>query len=85
MGFIPEWAVGVGILMIAMSVAHALSGGLRRSARRMVTTSGDEIGELRQAVDAMQNRLAEVEERLDFTERLLTKQREADGLGSPPR
>ena len=89
MGFIPEWAIGVGVIMIAISVVRALSGGFRaigdRSARRTAAMSDDEIGELRQAVDAMQSRLAEVEERLDFTERLLAKQREADRLGSPPR
>jgi tetrahydromethanopterin S-methyltransferase subunit G len=33
----------------------------------------------------MQNRLEELEERLDFTERLLAKYREGDRLGSPPR
>jgi hypothetical protein len=32
----------------------------------------------------MQHRLGELEERLDFTERLLTKQHEADRLDPPP-
>jgi tetrahydromethanopterin S-methyltransferase subunit G len=35
-------------------------------------------------VDELKRRLAEVEERLDFTERLLAREREADRLG-PPR
>jgi hypothetical protein len=35
-------------------------------------------------VDELKRRLAEVEERLDFTERLLAKERETDRLG-PPR
>src|SRR6266851_4237747 len=35
-------------------------------------------------VEALKHRLAEVEERLDFAERLLAKERETDRLG-PPR
>jgi len=33
-------------------------------------------------LQAMQHRIAELEERVDFTERLLAKQRDADRLGS---
>jgi hypothetical protein len=73
-----------------LAVLFAL-GAQRLRARQVrtsgptVTTSDNETGELPQAVDAMQNRLEELEERLDFTERLLTKYREGDRLGSPPR
>src|SRR2546427_12034547 len=35
-------------------------------------------------VEEMQRRLGEVEERLDFAERLLTKQREGERLAPPP-
>jgi prefoldin subunit 5 len=56
-----------------------------RAAARNLTPSDEEISELRQSLDAVQNRLSEVEERLDFTERLLAKQRDAERLGSPPR
>jgi hypothetical protein len=55
-----------------------------RASVRTLPASDNEIGELRQAFDAMQNRVGELEERLDFTERLLTKQREADRLEPPP-
>jgi hypothetical protein len=44
------------------------------------------LDDLRQRVgevDDLQRRLTEVEERLDFAERLLTKQRDADRLASP--
>jgi hypothetical protein len=84
MGFIPEWAIGVAFVMVAISVARALSRMLRAPGRA-VPSSDNEVGELRQTMDAMQTRLAELEERLDFTERLLAKHREADRLGSPPR
>ncbi len=43
--------------------------------------SDDEISDLRQNLEAMQNRVSELEERVDFAERLLAKQRDSDRLG----
>ena len=83
MGFIPEWAIGVGVIIFAVALAQIVVVKFRASAR-VPAASDTEIGELRQAFDAMQNRLGELEERLDFTERLLTRQREADRLEPPP-
>jgi hypothetical protein len=83
MSFIPEWAIGVGVIIFAVALAQIVVVKLRASVRTL-PSSDNEIGELRQAFDAMQNRLGELEERLDFTERLLTKQREADRLELPP-
>src|SRR2546426_12731738 len=78
-----------GVIIIAITVAKTLSGMLRmmsiRAAARNLTPSDEAISELRQSLDAVQNRLSEVEERLDFTERLLAKQRDSERLGSPPR
>ena len=83
MGFIPEWAIGGAVLIFAVAVAQIVVVRLRASVRRP-PASDNEIGELRQALDGMQNRLGEMEERLDFTERLLARHREADRLGPPP-
>jgi hypothetical protein len=83
MSFIPEWAIGVGVIIFAVALAQIIVVKLRASVRTL-PASDNEIGELRQAFDAMQNRLGELEERLDFTERILTKQREADRLEPPP-
>ena len=83
MGFIPEWAIGVGVIIIAISLSRAVGGIFRASTRRL-PTSDNEAGELRETIDAMQTRLGELEERVDFTERLLAKYREADRLGPPP-
>jgi hypothetical protein len=83
MGFIPEWSIGVGVIIFAVALAQIVVVKLRASVRTL-PASDNEIDELRQAFDAMQNRLGELEERLDFTERLLTKQREADRLEPPP-
>jgi hypothetical protein len=82
MGFIPEWAIGVGVIIFSIALAQIVVVKLRASVRAP-PAQDDEIGELRQAFDAMQNRLGELEERVDFTERLLTKQPEVDRLEPP--
>lgn len=74
---IPSWALGVGIIIIAGSIAKVVTAGLTGMSRRRLA-AGDadvtaEVTELRQTVDTLQHRLAEVEERLDFAERLLSK------------
>ena len=83
MGFIPGWAIGGAVIIFAVALAQIVVVKLRASVRTL-PASGGEIGELRQALDAIQNRLGELEERVDFTERLLAKNREADRLGPPP-
>jgi hypothetical protein len=83
MGFIPGWAIGVAVIIFSVALAQIVVVKLRASVRRPPVPDG-EIGELRQAFDAMQNRVGELEERLDFTERLLATHREADRLEPPP-
>lgn len=74
MGFIPQWAVGVGVIIIAVSIGRAVSALFRTPPPRNLPPPSDtEVAELRQTVDALQRRLGEVEERLDFAERLLAK------------
>ncbi|OLC10282.1 MAG: hypothetical protein AUH41_03085 [Gemmatimonadetes bacterium 13_1_40CM_66_11] len=79
--FFPSWALGVAIILIAIQVGRAISGKYPRH-RRGEAESDSEIGELRQNLEAMQNRVAELEERVDFAERLLAKRREGDRLGA---
>lgn len=83
MGFVPEWAIGVAAIIFAAAFAQIVVVKLRASVRKPPGSDG-EIGELRQALDAMQSRMGELEERVDFTERLLTRQSEADRLAPPP-
>jgi hypothetical protein len=80
---IPSWAIGAAIILIAIQVGRAISGryGGGRGRQRGLPASNDEISELRQNLETMQNRVAELEERVDFAERLLAKQRESDRLG----
>ena len=101
-GIIPEWAVGVAFIMLAISVGRALSGGGSRGAfggrnasRRDLAKAMEDVqrrlGELEEAQrrlgagegEDLQTRLGELEERLDFTERLLAKQRDSERLDSP--
>jgi hypothetical protein len=94
---IPDWAIGVGFIMLALFGGIGLMGrlapnALQSSRRRgrprrwgaddLVAPANDapelqaKLGE----IDDLQRRLAEVEERLDFAERLLAKQRDVERL-----
>jgi hypothetical protein len=82
---IPEWALGVSVIIFAVALAQIVVVKLRASTRVLPQpqASDAELGELRQALDATQQRLGEVEERLDFAERLLAGHRDADRLEPP--
>jgi len=70
--FIPEWALGVGVIVIALSIGRAVSF-LLRAPSRASHESLEEVAELRQALAGMQQRVTELEERVDFAERFLAK------------
>ena len=82
------WAIGVGIVIIALSLSKAVPALVRAVAHRIAgRTAAPPAGALAspapQALDELQRRVAELEERVDFAERLLAKQREAERLGKP--
>jgi cell division septum initiation protein DivIVA len=61
-------------------------------ARRRAGTLDDQLQQtlehneqLQQTIDGIQQRLYELEERVDFTERMLATQRDADRLDAPRR
>jgi hypothetical protein len=88
---IPSWALGAAVILIAIQVGRAISGrhgmsrwgrwGRRGRAGREELGSDTDVDELRQSLETMQHRVAELEERVDFAERLLAKHRESDRLG----
>ena len=79
---IPSWALGAAVILIAIQVGRAISGSTRlRMRRRGSQDSEPEIAELQENLAALQHRGAELEERVDFAERLLAKQRESERLG----
>jgi hypothetical protein len=75
---IPSWAIGTAfvicVVACAQVVVRRLIGSTDKSAGRTLTEP---------ALDDMQRRLGELEERMDFAERLLAKERAAERL-SPP-
>ena len=84
---LPEWAVGVGAVLVLVTVLQVVYVRLVPPEYRRRRWKGEPL----QASDEMQSRLAELEdvkqrlgeleERVDFAERLLAKQREAGRLG----
>jgi hypothetical protein len=89
---IPEWAVGVGFIILAVSIGKALAGRFgptdrwrgRPVSRRDLAQAGDDLQKARlDALEEVQRRLADVEERLDFAERMLAKQRDAERIVPP--
>ncbi len=98
---IPEWAIGVAFIVLAVSVAKALAGRGplgealrgRRGSTRDLAQALDDVQRRLTALEDVQRRLGEggdvearlneVEERLDFAERLLAKHRDAERLDSP--
>ena len=84
---LPEWAVGVGAVLVLVTVLQVVYVRLVPPEHRRRRWKGEPL----QASDEMQSRLAELEdvkqrlgeleERVDFAERLLAKQREAGRLG----
>jgi hypothetical protein len=93
LGIIPEWAIGVVVIISVVVVAHLLSGwlgypfGAQNSRRKRPPAQRDatpddvpgRAGEL----ENMQRRIAELEERLDFAERLLAQRRDAERVAPP--
>jgi hypothetical protein len=90
---IPAWAVGVALIILVSAIVKRGRGGafgrlrgpddherriadLEESHRQLAAGSGDAA--------ELERRVGELEERLDFAERMLAKQHDAERL-SPPR
>lgn len=84
-----EDALRFGLGIVVALGAPALAFIAIRAAMRMFNDPGHpasstEVDALRAEIDELRNlppRIAELEERLDFAERMLTQQREAERLG----
>ena len=89
---IPVWAIGVGFIILTVGVAQVLVRRLlpadrllgRRASTRDLAEMVEQVQRRLAELDDLRKRLDEVEERLDFAERLLAKQREGERL-APPR
>jgi len=88
---IPSWAIGVGIIILASSIGKAIMamGGVQPKRHKGDAAGGGgatdaELTRQAEALEDTQRRLGELEERMDFAERLLAKQRDGERL-APPR
>jgi hypothetical protein len=91
------WIQEVVFPLIGMAMGAGVLYGIYRTANRLIDrkqerealqggTGAAEVEQLRTRVEALEElsyRLHDLEERVDFTERVLTQQRERDQL--PPR
>jgi len=84
---LPEWAVGVGGILILVTVLQVVYARLvppeyrRRRWKGEPLQASDDMQSRLAELEEVKQRLAELEERVDFAERLLAKQREAGRLG----
>lgn len=83
--FIPILALSIPVLAIGLSgLQKYWKIRLEETRIRAGAGSEEELGQLRADLDQMRQELAEVQERLDFAERLLAKSAERDRLPPPP-
>ena len=93
---LPEWLVIVLGFMLVGSIARAIGGGgggqrrlknVKEMERRLeeLEESQRQLGAGAGDTTALERRVGELEERLDFAERMLTKQRDGERLGPPPQ
>jgi uncharacterized protein YoxC len=76
-------AIAVAIIVLAVALGTTIRSLGRSFARRRDSAQGGETPDptLRAEVDELRQRLVELEERVDFAERLLAKRTEAERLG----
>jgi hypothetical protein len=85
---IPEWAIGVATVLAFVSVLKIVTVRLlppeARAGRwkRGPLPLPDDVQERLAELDDLKQRMVELEERVDFAERILAKRREAEPL--PP-
>jgi len=79
------WAIGVAIIILAVSLRKALPRLIHALADRISHRGPPETDSSRslEVLDDVQRRLTDLEERVDFAERLLAKQREGERLAKP--
>ena len=86
---IPEWALGVTAILAVVSVLKVVTARLMPPGYRQRSWRGDllppeteDLPARLAELDQLKQRVGELEERVDFAERLLARQREGERL--PP-
>lgn len=84
---LPQWAVGVGAVLVLVTALQIIYVRLMPPEHRRRRWKGepsqvpDDIQTRLAELDDLKLRLGELEERVDFAERMLARQREAERLG----
>lgn len=78
----PAWAFGVAFIILAVSLRHALPRLLHSIADKQSAHAPRGSGATDAALEDLRRRVGELEERVDFAERLLTEQRK-ESLAPP--
>jgi hypothetical protein len=76
--FIMAGLVLISRSQIGAAIAHAIRANSTDGDEEGLAQLGQELGEVKRQLEAMRLELTETQERLDFTERLLTSGREQD-------
>jgi len=94
---IPSWALGVIAIMTGIGLVQVLVGAASKAlglpsrwggrGRKVIGINlpSPDSGEHAAVLDDLQRRIAELEERVDFAERLLAQHRDAAQLNPPNR
>ena len=84
---IPEWAIGVAAIVAVIGVIQIVGARLAPPGHRRRSWRGDDAPPEAQdtqarlaELDELKRRVGELEERVDFAERLLARQREGERL-----
>jgi hypothetical protein len=89
---IPDWAIGASVVTVAFfagvgALLRLMPPEMRNPGRKRLSESERILLEEMQSrlgeVDELRARLADVEERLDFTERLLSREQQGERLAPP--
>lgn len=86
---LPPWAVGVGALMVLITALQIIYARLmppeyrKRRLKGEASQPSEELQSRLAELDEVKQRLGELEERVDFAERLLATKREPERLGPP--
>ncbi len=75
--------LGIAFLIVVTAAAMIAVRRLAGHSNRSADPSEPDVARLTQALDDVQHRLGELEERVDFAERLLAKERVGERLNPP--
>jgi hypothetical protein len=85
MGIIPSWAIGICAIIVVVGAAQVVVRRLigRAGWSRTESPGEPDLSRITEVLDDLQRRLGEIEERMDFAERILAKERSSERLAPP--